>query len=67
MRIIMTETNLCPSSCEHFHAEKSDKLVEYCHLPNGEWVLNICDDDVQHCPLGIWDLKAAKGVVPSGD
>ena len=64
--LILSETNLCPSSCTHFYAEKSDKLVEYCHLPDGEWILRVEDNELQECPLGKWDLKVAKGVTPSG-
>lgn len=67
MILILSETNLCPSYCEHFRAESSDKLVEYCDLPDGEWVLKIKDRELQECPLGKWNLRVAKGIFPTGD
>jgi hypothetical protein len=67
MILILSDTNLCPSHCEYFQAEKSDKLVEYCHLPDGCWTLKIKDAELQECPLGKWDLKVAKGVMPTGE
>ena len=65
--MILGITNLCPRSCEHFSSEASERLKEYCDLPDGEWVLRLKDGELLECPLGKWDQRVARGVVPSGD
>jgi len=67
MKVILSETNLCPRACPYFEPVQAEKLIEYCDLPDGNWILKICDDELQECPMGKWDLKVAKGVVPTGD
>lgn len=67
MKLILSDTNLCHSSCRHFQPVKTDVLIEYCDLPTGEWVLKIHDDELQECPLGKWDLRVAKGVSPTAE
>ena len=64
MILILTETNLCPRSCEHFRVEKGEKLTEYCHLPDGQWTLKVRDEQLTECPLGKWDLKVEMGAAP---
>lgn len=67
MILILGSTNLCPRSCEYFHTEHNDHLVERCHLPDGEWVLKIRDGELIECPLGKWDLKIEMGCAPPID
>ena len=67
MILILGETNLCPRSCTYFHAEQSDKLLEQCNIPDGEWVLKIRDGELLVCPLGKWDLKIEMGCAPPID
>ena len=64
MILVLSETNLCPRSCEHFYTETSDKLIEHCNLPDGTWQLMIKDDQLLECPLGKWNLKIEMGVSP---
>ncbi len=64
MKLILGETNLCPSSCGHFRAIRSDVLIEECQLPDGLWSLKIKDGELLECPLGKWDLKVEVGVSP---
>lgn len=67
LKLILSDTNLCPSSCECFEPVKGERLVEYCNLPTGDWVVKVKDGELQECPLGKWDLKVAKGIMPTGD
>ncbi len=67
MILILTETNLCPRSCDQVRVEKGEKLVEYCHLPDGEWLLKVRDGQLTECPLGKWDLKVEMGAAPPID
>lgn len=64
MILILGETNLCPRSCEYFRTESTHKLNEFCHLPDGEWLLKIRDGELLECPLGKWDLKVEMGCAP---
>ena len=64
MILILTETNLCPRSCGYFRAEQGEKLVEYCHIPDGNWSLRVKDEQLLECPLGKWDLKVEMGAAP---
>ncbi len=64
MILILGFTNLCPRSCEYFRAERGERLSEYCHLPDGKWVLKVRDGELLECPLGKWDLKVEMGCAP---
>jgi hypothetical protein len=64
MILILGDTNLCPRACQYFRTESSDKLIEECHLPDGNWSLRIKDGELTECPLGRWDLKVEMGVSP---
>ncbi len=66
-KLLLSDTNLCPSSCEFFEPVKGETLVEYCNLPAGDWTVRVNDSELQECPLGKWDLKVAKGIMPTGD
>ena len=61
MILILGSTNLCPRHCEYFSSESGERLVEYCHLPDGEWLLKVRDGELLECPLGKWDLKVEMG------
>ena len=67
MILILGETNLCPRSCSYFSAEQSDRLIEQCRIPDGEWLLKIRDGELIECPLGKWDLKIEMGCAPPID
>lgn len=67
MKVILSDTNLCPSFCKHFKPVKTESLVEYCDLPDGKWTLTIKDNELQECPLGNWDLRVAKGAIPTAE
>ena len=65
MVLILPRTNLCPRSCKYFQVETGEEsIVEYCHLPDGEWVLKIRQEQLMECPLGKWNLKAEMGYGP---
>ena len=64
MILLLGETNLCPRSCSYFSVETGDRLVEKCHIPDGEWVLKIRDGELIECPFGKWDLKVEMGCAP---
>ena len=65
MILILDSTNLCPSECEYFQVELSEeKRDEFCHLPNGTWVLKLKNEQLIECPLGKWNLKAEMGFGP---
>lgn len=64
MILILTSTNLCPRACEYYRVERNDNLVEYCHLPDGDWVLKVRHEQLVECPLGRWNLKAEMGFGP---
>ena len=67
MILILGITNLCPRSCEYFSAEAGERLIEHCHLPDGEWVLKVKDEELLECPLGKWDQRVARGVPPTAE
>ena len=65
MILILPRTNLCPRSCKYFQLETGEEsIVEYCHLPDGEWVLKVRQEQLMECPLGKWNLKAETGYGP---
>ncbi len=64
MKLVLGDTNLCPRSCQYFQAQHSDKLIEECQLPDGNWSLRVKDGELIECPLGKWDLKIEMGVAP---
>ena len=65
MILILPRTNLCPRSCKYFQLETGEEsIVEYCHLPDGEWVLKVRQEQLMECPLGKWNLKAEMGYGP---
>ncbi|MBE0480876.1 MAG: hypothetical protein IBX68_07845 [Dehalococcoidia bacterium] len=67
MILILGSTNLCPSYCQYFRVERTDKLAEFCHLPDGKWWLTVKDGELIECPLGKWDLKVERGCGPPVD
>jgi len=64
MILILGSTNLCPRSCQYFRSESGERLAEYCHLPDGNWVLRVKDGELLECPLRKWDLKIEMGCAP---
>jgi hypothetical protein len=65
MILVLSRTNLCPRSCKYFEVETGEEnIVEYCHLPDGEWVLKVRQEQLMECPLGKWNLKAEMGYGP---
>ena len=61
MILLLGSTHLCPRSCEYFHSESTDKLVEQCNLPDGQWSFKVKQGELLQCPLGKWDLKVEMG------
>ena len=65
MILILDSTNLCTQKCKYYREELTkESRAEYCHLPDGTWVLKLKNEQLIECPLGKWDLKAEMGFGP---